>query len=91
MKKRIEYTKDFIKHFKARISNQTNLEQRVQQRIDLFLEDRFTPILQDHRLTGKLKMYRSFSVTGDCRIIYYEKENNVVFVFVDTGSHNQVY
>lgn len=43
----------------------------------------------DHALTGKLTGKRAFSVAGDIRVIYVELEDAIVFL--DIGSHNQVY
>jgi addiction module RelE/StbE family toxin len=45
--------------------------------------------LNDHPLTGKLKGLRAFSVGGDVRVVYQEAEN--YYLFLDIGSHNQVY
>ena len=45
--------------------------------------------LYDHALTGKLAGKRAFSIAGDIRVIYVELEDAIVFL--DVGSHNQVY
>ena len=45
--------------------------------------------LYDHSLTGKLSGKRAFSIAGDIRVVYIELEE--VIVFLDIGSHNQVY
>lgn len=45
--------------------------------------------LHDHALTGKLAGKRAFSMAGDIRIIYIELEDSIVFL--DIGTHNQVY
>lgn len=48
--------------------------------------------MHDHALIGNMGGYRSFSVTGDYRIIYRIEENgDIVFVFIDIGTHSQVY
>ena len=59
-------------------------------RIKLFVENQNNPIIKDHQLTGAKKDYRSFWITGDIRIIYYQISKNEV-LFVDIGTHNQVY
>ncbi|MHB8443435.1 MAG: type II toxin-antitoxin system RelE/ParE family toxin [Patescibacteria group bacterium] len=91
MPKNIILEKLFIKHYKQRLSNNKLLILRYEERVDMFLRDRNNPVLKDHQLKGKLKQYRSFSVAGDCRIIYKEEEKDVVFIFIDIGTHNQVY
>jgi len=45
--------------------------------------------LHDHALTGKLAGKRAFSIAGDIRVIYVEFDDFIVFL--DIGTHNQVY
>lgn len=45
--------------------------------------------INDHALTGDLQGRRAFSVTGDIRVVYIELEDKIIFL--DIGSHNQVY
>lgn len=91
MNKEIRLDKQFFKHYKKRIVNNHTLRKRYKERVALFINDRYNEILKDHQLEGKMKQYRSFSIAGDCRVVYFEEEKNVVFVFVDIGTHNQVY
>ncbi|MEI7579014.1 MAG: type II toxin-antitoxin system YafQ family toxin [bacterium] len=65
------------------------LKERILIRINLFLADRSNPILRDHSLQGRFKNFRAFSITGDVRIIYREYPHH--FLFIDIGTHNQVY
>lgn len=46
-------------------------------------------LLNDHALHGDLEGYRSFSVTGDIRVVY-KIEGETIKLF-DIGRHNQVY
>ncbi len=65
---------------------------KAKQRVALFLRDRNDPLLADHPLTGRMQGLRSFSVTGDYRIVYRIEENDeIVFLFLDIGTHAQVY
>lgn len=59
------------------------------KRLRLFKQDSSYPLLRDHQLTGKLKGYRAFSITGDVRVVYYINDN--IAYLVDIGTHNQVY
>ena len=45
--------------------------------------------LNDHGLVGKKLGLRAFAMSGDIRIVYAETEE--AYVFLDVGSHNQVY
>jgi addiction module RelE/StbE family toxin len=86
----IEYNKDFKKNFKSRILPNKHLLIRYKNRLDVFIKNRWDPILKDHKLVGKMTRFRSFSITGDVRVIYKEIQREK-YVFLDVGSHNQVY
>ena len=45
--------------------------------------------LDDHQLTGKLAGKRALSITSDTRLVYKETEDEILFL--DIGTHNQVY
>jgi len=86
--KQIEFGPDFKKSFKKRFQN-TRLENKIAERIDLFIANRTSPTLKDHKLKGELERYRAFSITRDIRIIYLEEKGKIIFL--DVGKHNQVY
>ena len=86
----IKYSKDFIKHFQKRIPAGSLLDQRFQERLGIFITNRTNPIIKDHKLVGKKQGYRSFSITADVRVIYSLEENDSA-IFIDIGTHNQVY
>ena len=83
------FTKTFKKHYLKRIYSNKNLDFQFENRHELFTINPKDPQLKDHALGGKMKGFRSFSITGDIRVIYYIF-NNIAY-FVDIGSHNQVY
>ena len=85
---KIRFHKAYLKAYR-RLPRKIQL--KAEKRIALFLENRSNPILKDHALTGNLINKRAFSVTGDYRIIYQEIAGEVVFVFLDIGTHSQVY
>lgn len=86
----IEYDRVFKKHFRARISRHKNLKAKYEERLKLFLDNRENPILKDHKLIGKLREQRAFNITGNVRVIYKEVSKNY-FVFLDIGTHPQIY
>jgi len=79
----------FTRSYRKRIAHDTQLSLRTKQRIDLFKNNPSHPILRCHLLQGEKFGFRSFSVTGDIRIIYALEDN--VATFIDIGTHNQVY
>lgn len=87
---KIRYHPDFKKAFKKRIKNDRKLTQKVEERIDIFIKNPNSPIIKDHKLVGGKKDHRSFWITGDIRIIYFPISKDKV-LFIDIGTHNQVY
>lgn len=80
----------FKKSYRNRIAPNRKLTWQTQERITLFGNDPMHPLLKNHTLTGSKRELRSFSVTGDVRIVYQPLGNSEV-IFLDIGSHNQVY
>lgn len=89
MEKRIEIHKTFLKHYRKRIQPHKKLKKKYLERYDMFCHDRGNPILGDHGLQGSMNGARAFKVTGDYRVVYQEFENH--YLFLDIGTHNQVY
>jgi len=85
----IKYIGKFQKHFDLRVKSRTNLVKRFHERVNLFIKDPSNPILKNHQLKGEKSQLKAFSITGDIRITYFVKGEDVYFI--DVGSHNQVY
>ena len=85
----ILYTSRFKKHYKKRIQTNQKLVKRFKERISTFIKVPNDQILDDHALKGAKASYRSFSITGDIRVVY--RLNNGDAIFYDIGTHNQVY
>jgi len=80
----------FEKSYRSRILPNKKLVKQTQERIALFRENTMHPLLKNHPLTGAKRELRSFSVTGDVRIVYQLSGDDDA-IFFDIGSHNQVY
>lgn len=87
---RIKFYSKYIKNYKKRIRSNKNLSLQVENRIVIFMNNPNDPILKNHSLKGSKDGLKSFSITGDIRIVYQQITDEEV-VFVDIGSHNQVY
>ena len=62
-------------------------KKRAQERLALFLENPFHPILGNHPLKGKYRGYRSINITGNLRAVYkFVSEQECIFVTIDTHS-----
>lgn len=86
----LEFTASFKKSYQKRIAGKAVLVQKTRERIGLFRHDRRHPLLKDHALAGSMRIYRSFSITGDIRVVYQQVSEDRAR-FIDIGSHNQVY
>jgi len=86
----VEFHPKFYKSYKSRIIRNKKLLQKTEDRIRLFKLNSNNPILKDHQLTGGMKDRRAFWITGDIRIVYFPISKDEV-LFIDIGSHNQVY
>lgn len=84
---RITTTKRFDKQFRK-------LPQKIQKefskRIELFLIDLNNPILNTHKLSGKLRDLWSFNVSGDIRVVFDKSFGDIV-VLEAIGSHSELY
>lgn len=87
--KPIHRYRKFEKNFRVRVRSNPKLVKQFEERFALFITGyRDTP-LNDHALTGNLAGKRSFSITGDIRVIYEETDTTITFI--DIGTHSQVY
>lgn len=73
----------FVKDW-SKLSPKTKKE--IVKRIDIFLENPYSPALKTHKLTGKLKDYWSFSASFQLRILFRFLRENIV-EFIDIGTH----
>ncbi|MBI2464125.1 type II toxin-antitoxin system mRNA interferase toxin, RelE/StbE family [Candidatus Peregrinibacteria bacterium] len=82
-----DYHRDFKKDFKKLHPQE---KERFQKKFLTFLQNPQNPELRDHALKGLLRGKRSFSITGDVRVIYrYLDKNSIILLRI--GTHNQVY
>lgn len=87
--RKIERHKRFEKNFQTRIASDSKLAKQFEERLLLFTEGVGDYPIYDHPLTGKLAGKRAFSIAGNIRVIY--KIVDGICIFVDIGTHNQVY
>lgn len=79
----------FHKNFKKQYQKLDKKQQvKIQERIELFIQNPFNPILKNHSLKGKHLDYRSINITGDLRAIYkYISPEECIFVILDKHSN----
>ncbi len=87
---KIAFSPAFERSFRKCIKNNPKLQEKFWQKVEYFIQNPFDTQLKTHKLTGKLKDLWSFSIEYDMRVVFYfVDEFNVVFV--DIGSHDEVY
>lgn len=86
----VSFSSSFKRAFKKRIKANPNLEARFWQKLEQFILDPLDPGLKTHKLSGKLKDLWSFSIDYDARVLFYFTQEEKA-VFVDFGSHDEVY
>jgi len=82
-----EYHKNFRKQF-DKLS--IKIQDKFEEKLDLFLQNMFHPLLNNHSLTGKYEGCRSINITGNIRAIFYVKTESGI-VFINIGSHPELY
>ncbi len=87
----VSFSDSFKKVFKKRVKS-TEIETEFWIRLELFVNDPFDARLKTHKLSGKLKDLWSFSIEYNLRVVFYfTKDKPKKAIFVDIGTHDEVY
>jgi addiction module RelE/StbE family toxin len=86
----IAFSSSFKRAFKKRIDGRKDLEEKFWRRVEIFTNNPHDPRLRTHKLSGGLRELWSFTIEYDVRVVFYFAPGNRV-VFVDVGSHDEVY
>lgn len=65
------------------------IQKQAEERINLYIKDKFNPLLHFHALKGSHHGYYSINVNADIRIIFYTEKNTIHLVRI--GSHSHLY
>ncbi|OYD93725.1 type II toxin-antitoxin system mRNA interferase toxin, RelE/StbE family [Nostoc sp. 'Peltigera membranacea cyanobiont' 210A] len=65
----------FKRAFNRLVRRQPELQERIAERLALLTADPFDPLLQTHKLKGKLSGAWASSVDYDCRIVFNFVQN----------------
>jgi len=83
----IKFHKNFKKKFKK---IPTNIQKQFYKRLDIFLQNKFDKILNNHSVNSAFPNCKSINVNGDYRAIFEEQGENMA-VFITIGSHSDLY
>lgn len=87
--RQIAFSKRFEKHYKQRVLANQKLGRICDLKFKRFMTGKSDALLKDHALSGRLEGKRAFSINSDVRVIY--KVEADTYIFLDIGTHNQVY
>ena len=80
----------FQKKFKKKIKKiSPKIQDQFYERLDVFIKNQNHKILNNHSVDKTFTDCRSINVTGDYRAIF--KEDNNVIVFINIGTHSELY
>ncbi len=77
----IFYRKSFLKALKVKLD----------EVLDIFEANPFDISLKNHALKGTMKNLRSFSVTGDLRVVYQPFKDHSEVILINVGTHSRLY
>ena len=84
----IKTKKKFTKNFEKAPAN---IKLAFSQRVDIFRNNPFDPLLNNRALSGKYQGSRSINITGNWRAIFQEARNYQLVIFETLGTHSQLY
>ncbi len=85
---KIIFTKRFEKQYS---SASVQIQNKFEEKLNIFLKNKYDEVLNNHPLKGRLKGYRSINITGDWRAIFKESKNKEYSCFVLLGKHSELY
>lgn len=86
------YTIVLVKSFKKCYKKlPKSIKTKFRKRVEMLVVDFYNPLLRVHKLKGEYAGHYSMDVTGDVRAIFKKEDNVLVLVFIDIGTHSQLY
>jgi addiction module RelE/StbE family toxin len=87
----ISFSSSFKRAFRKHIKRNIEIEDVFWKCASLFINNPFDKKLKTHKLTGNLKELWSFTIEFDLRVIFYFTDSRKKAVFIDIGTHDEVY
>lgn len=83
----VHYTSRFKKRFNKLPHK---IQQVFEKKLQIFIIDIYEKTLRTHKLKGNLSSFFAFSLTSNYRVIF-QMLSKTLIIFIDIGTHNQVY
>jgi mRNA interferase YafQ len=88
----IARTKDFEKSYKRILDSgklKYQAKKSLMEAIDVLAQGKkLSPSYKDHQLRGELRLYRECHIKGDLLLIYQIRDEELLLVLVDMGTHS---
>lgn len=65
------------------------IQERFYERLELFAQNKFTKVLNNHSVDKAYPNCRSINVSGDYRAIF--EDHGELIVFINIGTHSDLY
>lgn len=77
--------------FKKQLRKFSNkIKDQISEKLEIFMLDEFSPILNNHKLHGDLDDCRSINVNGDIRLVYQKADKDICYL-LSIGTHSELY
>jgi addiction module RelE/StbE family toxin len=87
---KLVWYKSFIRAFKKTIRKNPELKDKLQEALEIFVNEPFHPILGTHKLSGRLKGHHAFGLGYDFRVVFKFIDYEEV-ALISMGRHEEVY
>ena len=67
----------------------SKIQDRFYEQLALFVQDKFSRVLNNHSVDRAYPRCRSINVSGDYRAIF--KDHGEVIIFINIGTHSDLY
>ena len=88
------WSNTFLRAFKRLMRKHPDLRKEVEETLELLMQDPFMPLLETHKLKGKLLGSWACSIGYNFRIIFdfvENKQNENDIFLITMGTHDEVY
>lgn len=80
----------FHKNFKKKFKKlPPKIQEKFYERLDVFLQNKFDTVLNNHSVDKVFLHCRSINVSGDYRAIFRDQKDVVIFITI--GTHSDLY
>lgn len=83
----IELHRNFLKAYRK---IPKKIQEKFKEKRNLFIENNFHPLLNNHSVDPIYPNWRSIDITGDYRALFEIKEKTII-VFMKIGTHSDLY